>query len=199
MAKKPAKKKPSVKALPVPTSLAQAATYQRNIGRALGAIQHIEQALQERVDELAKEAEEKVVQHQASIVAMGKAVRAFAEAHRQELTDGGARKSVTVPNAGSFRWYTTPPAIQVAKEEVEAVIERIKTLGFTEFIRTKEELNKEAMLEKPDVAREIAGVSISKKEKFAILAPGDSEMRLECSLESNRWKLVSTKKDPLPS
>lgn len=204
MATKTGKKKTSVKALPVPKDLAQVATYQRNIGRAIGSIQNIEQTLQERVEELAEEAKEKIAQYQATILAMGKAIRAFAEQNREDLTDDGTRKTVTVPHAGAFRWYTTPPAVQIAKEDIEAVIARIKKLGLndpdgTNFIRIKEELDKDAMLQKPDVAQEIEGVSIGRKEKFAILPPGEHDTRVECSLESNRWKLVSTKKEPLPS
>ena len=52
---------------------------------------------------------------------------------------------------------------------VEAVIAAIKTLGLSSFLRTKEEIDKEAMLREPDKARLVQGVSIgSEGETFAV-------------------------------
>ena len=50
----------------------------------------------------------------------------------------------------------------------EAVLERLRTLGLTRFIRVKEEVNKDAMLADPDAARAVDGVTIVQAEEFAI-------------------------------
>ena len=48
-------------------------------------------------------------------------------------------------------------------------MESLRTLGLHRFIRTKDEVNKEAMLNEPELAATVAGVSVIKgKEDFAI-------------------------------
>lgn len=126
------------------------------------------------------------------IVDIGKSIHAYAEWHREELTSGGKINTVQLPkNAGLIQWYRTPAAAEIAN--AEEVLRNIKLLGFTEFIRTKEEINKEALLENEDRAKTISGVVIARGEKFAIKPNGINE-RLERNEASKRWKLAIPKK-----
>jgi phage host-nuclease inhibitor protein Gam len=88
---------------------------------------------------------------------------------------------------GSIAWYTTPPAVTI--ENVEEVLKRIKTLDLAQFIRTKEEINKEALLENEPLANTIEGVSVGQQEKFAI-RPRGSKQRVECNTKTKRFKIV---------
>jgi phage host-nuclease inhibitor protein Gam len=49
------------------------------------------------------------------------------------------------------------------------VIEALKRLGLTRFLRVKEEINKEAILAEPDAVRDVKGISISQGEDFVIV------------------------------
>jgi phage host-nuclease inhibitor protein Gam len=53
---------------------------------------------------------------------------------------------------GEIGWRLRPPKVVV--RGVEAVLDKLKRMGLDRFIRTKEEINKEAILNEPDaVAR----------------------------------------------
>ncbi|MFH2013564.1 MAG: host-nuclease inhibitor Gam family protein, partial [Patescibacteria group bacterium] len=44
----------------------------------------------------------------------------------------------------------------------------LKDLGLSKFIRTKEEVNKQAILESPEEVKDIKGLSISQIEEFVV-------------------------------
>lgn len=96
-------------------------------------------------------------------------VQAWCEANRSALTNGGKVKTHEF-GTGAVKWRLRPPSVTV--RGVEAVIEACKRLGF-DFIRTKEEVNKEAMLAEPDKARLIPGVSISSDGEEFVIEPAE--------------------------
>jgi len=51
-----------------------------------------------------------------------------------------------------------PPSVSV--RGAESVIDTLKRLGLGKFVRTKEEVNKEAILNEPDEVRGVAGLNI---------------------------------------
>lgn len=123
------------------------------------------------------------------IIMLGKSIYDFAEKNRDELTQNGKKKTVTMPlKAGLLQWYRTPSSVKI--ENAKEVLGRIKTLGFKQFIRTKEEINKEALLEDEALARTINGVTITSQEKFAIRPIGVKE-RVECTIPTKRWKITA--------
>lgn len=92
-------------------------------------------------------------------------IQAWCEAHRGELTASGGKTVNLI--TGEVSWRQRPPSIAV--RGAEAVLESLRTLGLHRFIRQKEEINKEALLNEPDIAAGIAGISVVKgKEDFAI-------------------------------
>ncbi|MBU2575638.1 host-nuclease inhibitor Gam family protein, partial [Patescibacteria group bacterium] len=107
---------------------------------------------------------------------------AFAEAHRDELTEGGKRKTVEVPT-GIFGWRTTPPAVSL--RDIKSILASLVSLGLERFIRTKEEVDKEAMLKEPEVAKKVKGVSIDQREEF-IAKP--TELEVEITSDVNKLK-----------
>ena len=82
-----------------------------------------------------------------------------------DITAGGGKTVNLI--TGEVSWRQRPPSIAV--RGAEAVLESLRTLGLHRFIRTKDEVNKEAMLNEPELAATVAGVSVIKgKEDFAI-------------------------------
>ncbi|UXT99426.1 host-nuclease inhibitor Gam family protein [Agrobacterium tumefaciens] len=93
-------------------------------------------------------------------------VQAWCEANRMILTSNDKVKFHDF-GTGTVRWRSLPASVSI--RGAEAVIEALKSLGLKAFIREKEEINKEAMLNDPDKARTVAGVTIkSEGEVFAI-------------------------------
>jgi phage host-nuclease inhibitor protein Gam len=48
-------------------------------------------------------------------------------------------------------------------------MEALRKAGLERFIRTKEDLNKEAMLADPEAVASIPGISVSQREEFVIV------------------------------
>jgi phage host-nuclease inhibitor protein Gam len=69
----------------------------------------------------------------------------------------------------------TPPSVKL--RDVEAILKSLKSLRLERFIRTKEEVDKEAMLKEADVAKTVKGVSISQHEEF-IAKPAELEVEI---------------------
>lgn len=88
-------------------------------------------------------------------------LRAWAEANRSRLTQGGKTKTVEMP-AGKVNWRIRPPAVKFRKgiEIAEIVAAILKARLRRKFLRMKLEVNRDAMLEHPDDAKKIDGVKI---------------------------------------
>ena len=99
------------------------------------------------------------------IVALTGGVQAWCEAHRDELTLGGKVKTAVLPT-GEVKWRTTPPSVSV--KGADAVMALLAQRGLDRFIRTKQEVNKEALLNEPDLAATVPGITISQREEFVI-------------------------------
>lgn len=86
-----------------------------------------------------------------------KAIQAWCESHRDELTKNGKQKTGYF-NTGEVQWRQSPPSVRVMK--ADQVIENLKLLGLVQFIRTKEEINKDAILLDPATASTVSGIII---------------------------------------
>lgn len=95
-------------------------------------------------------------------------VQTWCEANRIVLTNDGKVKFHDF-GTGRINWRQRPPKVFI--RSAETVIETVKKLGLLSFIRTKEELNKDAMLSDPDKARLVAGVTISSEGEEFIIEP----------------------------
>lgn len=106
------------------------------------------------------------------ISALSKGVHLWCEANRDSLTNGGKTKTANLAS-GEVKWRMRPPSVGI--RAVDAVLEALKALGLSRLIRTKEEVNKEAILLEPKVVEHVKGISISQKEDFVIV-PFESEL-----------------------
>lgn len=104
---------------------------------------------------------------------LNQAVQIWCEANRDELTQGGKSKSGGFVT-GTVQWRQRPPSVSV--RGVEAVIEALKSFGLTRFIRTKEELNKEAVLNEPGAVAGVAGLSIKSGTEDFVISPFEAEV-----------------------
>lgn len=102
-------------------------------------------------------------QHQPALDAMTerlqrlqKGIQIWCEANRAALCEGSSKTANLI--TGEVSWRQRPPSVAV--RGADTVIETLQRMGLGRFVRTKEEVNKEAMLNEPDAVRGIAGVTI---------------------------------------
>ena len=101
-----------------------------------------------------------------------KGVQTYCEANRHELTDQGKVKTANFVT-GTVNWRQRPPSVSI--RGVDAVLETLRRMSMERFIRTKEEPNKEAMLNEPDAVRGIAGISIVTGVEDFVITPFEAE------------------------
>lgn len=85
-------------------------------------------------------------------------LRRYCEAERARLTDGGTTKTVLFAT-GAVSWRDRPASVKL-RGKVADIIARLRRARLSRFIRTKHEIDKEAMLKEPGVAAKVQGVSI---------------------------------------
>lgn len=157
----------------VPQSKDEAAKDVRKIGDLLRLKTRKEADMNDKLAAITQQYQPdfEVLQEQIDILQEG--VQAYCEAHRDELTNGGKTKSANLIT-GEVMWRQKPPSVRVTK--AEAVIEMLKRLGLGKFIRTKEEINKDAILNEPDEVRGVAGISVVTGEEQFEINPFEQEV-----------------------
>ncbi|WP_314878422.1 host-nuclease inhibitor Gam family protein [Haemophilus parahaemolyticus] len=108
------------------------------------------------------------------VESLQKAVQEFCEANRDELTEFGKTKTANFVT-GEVQWRQRPPSVAI--RGAEAVMEFLQRMGFDRFIRTKQEINKEALLNEPEVAKGIAGITIKTGVEDFVVKPFEQVAR----------------------
>lgn len=160
--------------IPVPQDDSEA----RNAIRELGDLNRdklrLEAEMNDRLAEIKEEYGAKVEPINDQIVAKHEGLKTYAEANRARLTNNGKVKFHRF-TTGEISWRTRPAKVTIRGKD--AVIAAIKgaRLG-KKFLRTKEEINKEAMLEDRKTAAAITGVSIGSDGEDFIVEPSETEL-----------------------
>jgi phage host-nuclease inhibitor protein Gam len=128
-------------------------------------IEVINQRINERIERIKSEIAEQMKDLSDEITDDVEGLFAYAEANRDDLTDGGRTKTVKLPN-GELAWRTTPPAVSIRGSQT--VLATFEKLGLQQFIREKKEVDKEAILRERELIEGIKGISISQKEEFVV-------------------------------
>ncbi|NTW14371.1 MAG: hypothetical protein HGA31_05065 [Candidatus Moranbacteria bacterium] len=146
----------------VPSTIEEIGALLNELGMSQDDINQIERDLQEKVRRLKEKA---LRQSKPSTILRDRKMNSlfmFAEPRKDELTE--YRRSVVL-GQGKFGWRKTPPSVATDKSD-EKIIAYLKKTGNERFIRTKEELDRRALLaEKP----EIPGVSYVQREEFFVV------------------------------
>jgi phage host-nuclease inhibitor protein Gam len=135
------------------------------IGRHVRERARIEALMGDEMAVIKARFEEQATPHSVGIIELTAGVQGWCEAHRAELTQDGRVKFAVLPS-GEVKWRMTPPSVAV--RGAEAVMALLLAAGLGRFVRTKEEINKEAILNEPDAVKTIAGLTINQREEFII-------------------------------
>ena len=97
-------------------------------------------------------------------------VLAWCAAHRTELCGENDRLGKTANLVtGEVSWRIRPPSVTV--RGLESVLDTLARMGMSRFIRTKSEVNKEAILNDPEAVRGIAGLTVVSGVEDFIVVP----------------------------
>lgn len=139
-----------------PETMAEADQYLRDIGQLNIQLRDIDTDLREGTAKLKQEAEDQAAPLRADVEAKWLGLQSWAQANRKRMTNGG--KTIRLPS-GSISWRTLPA--KVTLKGVADIIVLLKSkASWKKFLRTKLEVDKEAMLKDKVEAAKIAGVKI---------------------------------------
>jgi len=99
-------------------------------------------------------------------------IQTWCEAHRAELLAGGGKEANLI--TGLVRWRQRPPSVSI--RSAQKVIDALRALGLSRFIRSKDEPNKEAMLAEPAAVSGIAGIRIVTGVEDFVIEPFEVEV-----------------------
>lgn len=145
--------------LPVPQSDVEAAEAIAKIGDLMRELERIKSEAEDRAAAIAASLAAEAAPLKRELKAATEGLRTYMDANRGRLTDGCKVKHAKFPT-GNAGWRDRPAGVTL-KARAEEIIASIKTLGLLQFIRTKEEVDKEAMLKQQALAKTIAGISIA--------------------------------------
>lgn len=172
--------------VPAPQNLNEAAEFVHRIGEAERAIEQANNEMNAKLEEVKQPYMERVGQHQHHLAALVEGLYAYAQGNRSELTDGDKKKTVTLPT-GTFSWRMTPKSVLIKGKD--DVLAKLKELKLDRFIRTKEEVDKEAMLKEESVAVSVDGITIEQREEF-VVKPAETKAEVSATAGKLALKLA---------
>lgn len=172
MAKQPTRHKIAAAPVPVPQSRDQVSAEIREIGEKQRDLVRIQAMMNDQLAEVKERWEEQAQPLQARIDTLTQGIQIWSDANRDTLTQGGKTKTAAFP-AGEIAWRLRPPSVRVTG--AEAVLDVLRRLGLTRFVRTKDEVNKEAILNEPEAVAHVPGIAISQGEDFLVI-PFEAEL-----------------------
>lgn len=153
-------------ALYTPQSREQVSSDIKKIGDIQRALTRIETDANDEIAVIMSQNTPKIEALRAELGVLQQGVQTWCEANREDMTKGGKNKTVNLV-AGEVSWRVRPDSVSI--KGVDLVIETLKRLKLGRFIRSKEEINKDAILADKKAVENIKGISIiSGKEVFSI-------------------------------
>jgi len=163
-------------ALEVPQSDEEADALLAEYGATFNTLARQQVRLDELLAKLKARAETKAKPLQESLSSIMVALNAYGAANRKRLTNGGETKTVKLPS-GEIGWRTNPPSVKVKRGlKAEDLIASIRQLKLRKFLRLSVEVNKRAMLDDPEKAETIPGITIQKDVEEFFVAPFGAEL-----------------------
>jgi len=161
--------------VPVPQDDSEAREAIREIGDLNREVLRIEAEMNDKIAALQEEYGARVAPLRESASAKIEGLRMFSEVNRERLTRGGKVKFHRFAT-GEISWRLRPAKVTIRGKD--AVIEAIKAARMgKKFLRVREDINKEAMLEDRATAAALAGVTIGSDGEDFLVEPFETELK----------------------
>jgi phage host-nuclease inhibitor protein Gam len=166
-------KQPAQQPAFVPQTRDECAEAINQIGRIQREIGVTQAAMNDDIAAITGDYTGKITPQQLEMKQLQEGVQSWCEANRAELTEGGKTKTAGFVT-GNVQWRQRPPSVLV--RGAESVLETLARLGLSRFIHTKQEINKEAMLNEPQALAGVAGISIKTGVEDFVITPFEQEL-----------------------
>ncbi|MFW2440914.1 MAG: host-nuclease inhibitor Gam family protein [Arenicellales bacterium] len=154
-----------------PNNRDDAENYMRQIGELQNQVQRTQADMNDEINAIKAKYQESMLPINQKIDTLAQGLSAWAIANRVDLLPGN-KKTVKM-GTGEISWRKTPP--RVAVRGADTVIANLTSLGLGRFVRSKEEVNKEAILLDKEAVSGIKGISITQREEL-VIKPDVSEL-----------------------
>lgn len=164
--------------MPVPQSREEAAQAVARFGALGREVARIEATMNDEIVAIKAAAEEQCSPLKDETAAIMEGLKIWAEANRAVLTNQHKTKTVDL-GTGTLSWRSAPPKVKGVPRGKEAIVEliaKIKSLGLKQFIRTVEEVNREAMIADPAKAEKVPGIKIASEGEDFTVEPFEVEI-----------------------
>lgn len=165
-------KQPAKVQVYVPQNRDECAELINQIGRKTREIAGLQKEMNDQIADITDEFTGVLTPHMAILAQLREGVQIFCEGNRVELTGGKSKSAEFV--TGSVQWRQRPPSVLV--RGAESVIETLIRLGLSRFVRTKEEINKEAILNEPHAVTGVAGISLKTGVEDFVITPFENTL-----------------------
>lgn len=157
----------------VPQSRDECAAQIRKLGDVQRQVERQAAAMNDEIAKVTQLHQPELTRLNEQANALIAAITIWCEANRKALTDEDKVKTVNLVT-GEVAWKKNPPSVTV--RGVEAVLEALKRLRLKQFIRTKEEVNKEAILaDEKKRWRNVTGISVNTDAETFTITPFEQE------------------------
>ena len=157
-------------------SRVEASAQIRRIGDLAREVKRLEAEMGDKQAAIEQEYNELADPLRAELAELTGGVQAYCEANREELTEGYKTKTVDFVT-GIVKWRADPPSVRVTG--VAAVLAYLKEkTALARFVRLKEEINKDAILNEADLFADgqVPGIKIMSGVEKIVIEPSDPEL-----------------------
>lgn len=141
----------------VPQSKTDCAAYIKNLGDVQRDFERSKAEMNDAIANITKSFAPVLEALQTRMTVLQTGIHTWCEANRATLCEGQGKTANLV--TGEVSWRQRPPSVTI--RGADTVIETLKRMHLERFVRTKEEVNRDAMLNEPDAVRGIAGITIN--------------------------------------
>lgn len=164
-----AKTKIRATGVPVPQSREAAADAVARIGEIQRELTRISTDMNDELSAIKAKSEGAAQPLRDECASLTEGLKTWCEAHRAELTGGNRTKTADL-GTGKVSWRTLPPKVTLPKDQT-GLIERLRGMRLHRFIRTKMEVNRDAILAEPEVGRGVPGIKVGSEGEDFIVEP----------------------------
>lgn len=158
----------------VPQSKNDCAESIRVIGDLQREFERLRAEMNDAIAAITHDAQPELAALSERVIGLQTGVQAWCEAHRVDLCGENDKLGKTANLVtGEVAWRQRPPSVIV--RGAETVTETLLRMGLGRFVRVKNEINKEAMLNEPDAVRGIAGITIVTGTEDFIVTPFEAQ------------------------
>ncbi|HWP00029.1 MAG TPA: host-nuclease inhibitor Gam family protein [Methylococcus sp.] len=159
--------------IPVPMTRDDVARDIRLLGDAMRRLTRLEAEMNDRIAEITAAHQPCIDEIRVEIKSLQTGIQTWCEAHRDELTEGGKVKTGHFIT-GDVQWRQRPPSVVI--RGVDAVIEVLKRMDLTRFLRVRTEIDKQAILNEPEAVKGVPGLTIVTGVEDFVVTPFEQEV-----------------------